>query len=1341
MTTTLEYALMAGSSYRTSRALENLFPAPLGWTLFFPVPDPSTSAVFPVSAGFEAVAFQKGSEIVISYAGTYSKSGADIQADINLGLGLGSAQLNQAIEYYLQIKAANPSASITLTGHSLGGGLAALVGVFFGVSATVFDEAPFAQTARFQAQNLKAYLAGKLDAGGNRLYSDGLLAPLTNYIAQKEAFGASPTLIPNANLITNIAVQGEFLSALPGHIATANESIANTSPGASATNDLHSMALLSAFLQSRNTAAVGQRLNEVTVKLPDLVRMMFDTELFGFASDDADNKSLIDHLVRHEAGVRDPVSGATVIEADQMVTRFTKDLYKLAQDGGMTLTDGISGAPGLHDLNIALIAFAMQFYYENSTNATDATKQLFSDVTGGIQFDMADVSKSIGEAFANSDKPDLKEAKGFDYAFKQFLAGSTFSAAERTLIQSILPYMRDWYVQAGNNGLAYTDTQNLGAFMLGGIGSDALVGGTAADLLVGNAGDDLLTGGKGNDTLIGGKGNDTYIFQTADGLDTILDSDGKGVILYSGETLTGGAQYGDNRVYKSLDNKHLYVLANDRTLIIDGQVVVEGYNKARSDLGISYGDAVLLSNPETTREIKGDLKPEDINLSEDGDQYGPDDLGNIRTLTTAEADRKDTLLDSDGNDHITSGGGDDTINATRGGSDLIDAGSGRDWVNAGAGDDVAAGGVDGDVLQGGEGNDRLYADDIVTVAQAIFNGNTQTGNDQRGDWLVGNTGDDVLVGSTSNDALFGGGGSDLLIGGAGNDDISGDIGWVANSLNWSALNNVFTGNGIADPTDYGSDVVYAGAGNDEVWGGRGNDVLFGEAGDDFLSGNGDNDVLFGGAGKDTLQGDGVDHAGATEANMGEDYLDGGADDDVLYGNAGNDILIGGTGSDILSGGAGQDTYIFNKYDGNDQVFDTKSERNIIRFGVDVSASDITLRLGSLLLDLGGGDQIHIGNFNSDDVYNSVVIDSFQFADGSSLTSSELLARGFDLDGTEQEDILTGTNITDRISGFGGDDLLVGRAGDDAVKGGDGDDELFGDDMVTLLSAALHGNDLIDGEGGNDKILGNGGADTLHGGAGNDEIWGDGGWPIGDVNYLISQYHGSDCINAGEGDDYVQGDGGDDTIYGGSGADTLWGDADESFLIGEFHGNDYLDGGDGNDSLYGGSGNDTLIGGAGNDILDGGEGNDTFVAGAGDRVIDASGSNTLTLADGEPVAVGVVGANLVLNYAAGSLVIEDGLRGSMATIAGQSASAWIQARVTEDLSVTTTDSDQTLLGGSGNDTLQALHGNTTLNGGAGDDRLYGSDANTVLIGGGGANQLYAGAGNDVLPSSTVNGVSH
>jgi hypothetical protein len=91
------------------------------------------------------------------------------------------------------------------------------------------------------------------------------------------------------------------------------------------------------------------------------------------------------------------------------------------------------------------------------------------------------------------------------------------------------------------------------------------------------------------------------------------------------------------------------------------------------------------------------------------------------------------------------------------------------------------------------------------------------------------------------------------------------------------------------------------------------------------------------------------------------------------------------------------TYIFNRGDGGDTVYDTKADNNIFRFGAGISASDITLNLGSLKLNLGGGDEIHIAGFNQNDVFNSSSIGSFEFADGSVLTTNELLARGFDFE--------------------------------------------------------------------------------------------------------------------------------------------------------------------------------------------------------------------------------------------------------------------------------------------------------------------------------------------------------
>ncbi|KAF0163212.1 MAG: calcium-binding hemolysin protein [Rhodocyclaceae bacterium] len=71
-----------------------------------------------------------------------------------------------------------------------------------------------------------------------------------------------------------------------------------------------------------------------------------------------------------------------------------------------------------------------------------------------------------------------------------------------------------------------------------------------------------------------------------------------------------------------------------------------------------------------------------------------------------------------------------------------------------------------------------------------------------------------------------------------------------------------------------------------------------------------------------------------------------------------------------------------------------------------------LKEGSLLLDMGpstGSGQvrnaIHIENWDQAHPLDRQGFASFQFADGSSLSRSDLLARGFDLDGTEGDDVI------------------------------------------------------------------------------------------------------------------------------------------------------------------------------------------------------------------------------------------------------------------------------------------------------------------------------------------------
>jgi len=102
MPSTIEYALMAGSAYYSTRDDINRIPRPDGWEQL-----PGFNRRQDDTCGFEAAAFVKGGEIVISFAGTYDKSLADKAADV------AHWQILQAAAYYEGIKGAPPGASIS----------------------------------------------------------------------------------------------------------------------------------------------------------------------------------------------------------------------------------------------------------------------------------------------------------------------------------------------------------------------------------------------------------------------------------------------------------------------------------------------------------------------------------------------------------------------------------------------------------------------------------------------------------------------------------------------------------------------------------------------------------------------------------------------------------------------------------------------------------------------------------------------------------------------------------------------------------------------------------------------------------------------------------------------------------------------------------------------------------------------------------------------------------------------------------------------------------------------------------------------------------------------------
>ncbi|MDR1661438.1 MAG: DUF2974 domain-containing protein, partial [Azoarcus sp.] len=376
----------------------------------------------PDNSGFEAATFQNGSELVISFAGTQPGSSDWNHGNVPLANGVLSDQLRQAAEYYLSVKAANPGAAVTLTGHSLGGGLASLIAVMFDEAAVTFDQAPFRMSAQFfhatddeltmthsVAQELRTYLTG--------LVASERLTRLDAYIAAGDRLNTDPipgdTLAGREAKVANINVEGEVLGYLPfGRIGATQTDIPNNSPDVSIV-DLHSQALLAAFLQSEQTTSSGHTLNQVTFKLPDLLKMIFDKALFAFdvSFSNTENENFLERLIKHEAG-----NGGGVAESDGMVTRFTSDLWKLAQDSGLAMSDS-----NVDQVNRALIAFAMQKYYEEAPESAGYKQELFTTISGGLQFYIADVAQGFRDALAAGQTLNLDEAKGFAQYLKDYL--------------------------------------------------------------------------------------------------------------------------------------------------------------------------------------------------------------------------------------------------------------------------------------------------------------------------------------------------------------------------------------------------------------------------------------------------------------------------------------------------------------------------------------------------------------------------------------------------------------------------------------------------------------------------------------------------------------------------------------------------------------------------------------------------------------------------------------------------------------------------------------------------------------------------------------------------------
>lgn len=899
------------------------------------------------------------------------------------------------------------------------------------------------------------------------------------------------------------------------------------------------------------------------------------------------------------------------------------------------------------------------------------------------------------------------------------------------------------YAGAGGSSLSGGGGVDL---LTGRDGDDVLSGGAGRDVLRGFFGADVLEGGLDGDRLEGGAGYDEYVIHSGDGVDTIFDSDGQGVIKVDGVALSGGRQVASN-AWVSLDGRFNYVLGSGhdgrpelQVYPVGGirgtevtQILIEDFSQ--QVLGISLPGMVP---PDGTPEavILGDVEPMLLTMLDDAGRtievLSYDALGNVIGTPGAQL-RPDMLMGSADANEIHGGAGNDTL-LGRGGDDHLFGDDGADLL---------AGGLGADVLEGADGNDQLYGDANPWAAD-LQSGTLPISSD-----VAPPVAGAVFMDSGIRWARFEAPESALPVSNANPDAISAVLRQLsperfANVTVLGYARNAF-GQSAGSP-----DVLSGGNGNDSVYGEAGNDLLAGDAGNDDLHGGSGNDFLDGGADDDVLFGDDLtfaafrwselDFAGGYrstpqaetyEAEFGNDTLRGGSGDDflfgmagadILYGDAGNDYLVGdfyevvsipvlrlneaGTdfvmddsthfaeavqfhGNDFLDGGDGDDYLV--GLAGNDQLFGGAGDDVLVADG---NPDEVQGRYGDDYLDGGDGRDLLFGSGGADHLVggagdDELWGDEYAGSDGMAVSSWGSAQMGA---GTTAGQLAQDLHGIDLLEGGEGNDTLIGGGRDDRLFGGTGDDLLYGDGIGVMLE----GNDQLFGGDGNDELQGNGGNDVLMGEAGSDRLFGQ---------------QGDDILSGGEGDDSLDGGAGADRLEGGAGADVLFGGDDDDVLLG----------GEGNDQLMGGAGADTLTGGVGVDYLNGDEGDDTYVFAPGDAslagdlmevVEDAAGTNRLLLEDVDIdslVLHRVDGSNdITLEYATDDgIYVRNGMAGAVNVYRfGEQEIAWddlLSSYLLDVVQQVTPSSNAYIVGGQGADTLM-LGADAVVRGGLGDDQV-------------------------------------
>ncbi|MDT8338592.1 MAG: Ig-like domain-containing protein [Sulfurimonas sp.] len=654
------------------------------------------------------------------------------------------------------------------------------------------------------------------------------------------------------------------------------------------------------------------------------------------------------------------------------------------------------------------------------------------------------------------------------------------------------------------------------------IGVDGLNGSTLleSDEIIGTDAADQLIGGIGDDYLAGGKGADTYLFNRGDGHDTIYEYSNGGVdTLLFGEGIVK-----EDLVFKNIGGNLIIGLKEDG----------KNFEELNDTIEIAY--AFDMSN-EIEKFVFAN--GEEIAFN-DLEAYGAFD-GNDQIRGTAVADTikagagNDTINGNSGNDVIAGGIGNDTIDGGEGNDVYIyNRGDGQDIINyyyntqytnyyAGAdrikfGDGITK----NDIIASYSGSSYILAineegktfdelsDKIVltnwnssrgVVALEFTDGTTfdytdmlslQSGTEKDdvinlssvryGVNIDAKSGNDTVMGTNYDDIINGGSGNDTLYGQNGNDTYFFGRGDGRDTIIEGSESNSFDVLRFKEGITV-DDIIIKQNGYDFIIGLKEDGKIFTELSDKITIQNGAYYYEY--YGRDYTYSSSYDYrvekfefADGTEWSFADIVVHTHSDEnDVIHGFNSSDTLAGGKGDDILKGYGGDDTYIFNRGDGKDVIYDSYYRDNYdggndtLKLGEGIGAEDIIIQKSGMDLIVA----IKEDGVEFDALTDKITLQNWYqpnnriehllLNDGSAIDLSYLL------NPTQGDDYLLYGSEDNSVDALGGDDEIYTNDGDDTLIGGTGNDILhggYGDDTYVFNRGDSY--DVINDFGSNSEDI-------------------------------------------------------------------------------------------------------------------------------------------------------------------------------------------------------------------------------------------------------------------------------